>query len=186
MGGFRKRFFGPFAKFRSRSSGLHGVKAVTRIAMVCLGNICRSPMAEAVASAMVEEAGLAGRVRIESFGTLPDHVGEGTHGMAAAALARRGWPVSDHRARQITPDDIARVNLILCAEHANRTSVMSMAGTGLSPGKVHMLRTYDPQGGPEAEVPEPGGGDDARFDQVLDIVERSCRGLVSELAAVID
>lgn len=150
--------------------------------MVCLGNICRSPMAASVASALVEAAGLAGQVEIESFGTLEQHVGEGTHPMVVAALARRGYPATDHRARQITAADIARLDLILCAERANLISILSLAGPDFDPGKVRLLRSYDPEGGPEVEVPEPGGLEDARFDQVLDIVERSCRGLVSDVA----
>jgi protein-tyrosine phosphatase len=156
---------------------------VIRIAMVCLGNICRSPMAAAVASALVEEKGLSGQVEIESFGTAGYHIGEAADRQAAAALARRGWPSTGHRARRITPEDVERVDLILCADQANREAVRRLAPSAADSGKIRLLRTYDPEGGADAEVPDPWGLSDADFDGVLDIVERSCRGLVSELAA---
>lgn len=151
--------------------------------MVCLGNICRSPMAAAVAAAMVREAGLDGEVTVESFGTAGYHVGESADRQAEAALARSGWPTGGHRARQIRPDDIAAVDLVLCADTANREAVLRLAPAGTDPGKIRMLRSFDPQGSEHAEVPDPWGLEDDGFDQALVMIERSCRGLVADLAA---
>ncbi len=154
-----------------------------RVAMVCLGNICRSPMAAAVASALVRDAGMDGQVTVESFGTAGYHVGECADRQAESALARNGWPAGGHRARQLGPADIAAADLVLCADLANREEVRRLAPPGTDLTKIRMLRSYDPQGGERSEVPDPWGLDDAGFDRALAMIERSCRGLVAELAA---
>ena len=151
--------------------------------MVCLGNICRSPMAAAVASAMVGDAGLDHRVSIESFGTADYHVGEGADRRAEAALRRNGWPAGGHRARRISPGDVAALDLVLCADRANLEAVRRLASRVEDRGKIRLLRSFDPDGGDDAEVPDPWGSDDAGFDRALEMIERSCRGLVAELAA---
>jgi protein-tyrosine phosphatase len=91
--------------------------------MVCLGNICRSPMAAAVGRAMVDQAGLGERFFVESFGTAGYHVGEAADARAVAALRRRGWPADAHRARRLTSDDIAGCELVLCADRSNVADV---------------------------------------------------------------
>ncbi len=154
-----------------------------RVAMVCLGNICRSPMAAAVAAALVGEAGLGGEVTIESFGTAGYHAGEAADSRAVAALARGGWPTGGHRARQLRPYDIVAADLVLCADTSNRDEVRRLAPAGTAAEKIRMLRSYDPEGGGHAEVPDPWGLDDAGFDRALAMIERSCRGLVGELSA---
>ncbi|MGO8876616.1 MAG: low molecular weight protein-tyrosine-phosphatase [Acidimicrobiales bacterium] len=154
-----------------------------RIAMVCLGNICRSPMAAAVATAMVEEAGLSGSITVESFGTAGYHVGEAMNPSAAAALRRRGWPSRCHRARQLGRDDLATIDLVLCADRGNLADVRRLAGPGADAGKITLLRSYEAEGSPgDDEVPDPWGGDDAEFDATLELIEGACRGLVGLLA----
>jgi len=151
--------------------------------MVCLGNICRSPMAEAVASAMVEQAGLAGVV-VESFGTAGYHAGERADPQADAALRRRGWPAGTHRARQIRPADLVALDLVLCADRANLAAVQRLAGTGAGRPTIELLRSYDPDVIPgDDEIPDPWGGTDADFDRALDLIEQACRGLVGQLAS---
>lgn len=151
--------------------------------MVCLGNICRSPMAAAVAAAMVEEAGLGGEVTVESFGTAGYHEGESANSRADAALRRGGWPNGTHRARRLRPADLAAADLVLCADSSNLADVRRLAGGTEAAPAVGLLRSYDRQAGPgDEDVPDPWGGDDAEFDHVLTLIERSCRGLVDELA----
>jgi protein-tyrosine phosphatase len=153
-----------------------------RVAMVCLGNICRSPMAEAVAASLVDQVGLAGDVTVESFGTGGYHEGEGAHPETDAALGRGGWPSGMHRARMLRPADIEAADLVLCADRSNVTAVRRIAPPG-DFAKVRLLRSYDPLAGPgDDEVPDPWGQGAAAFDHVLELVERSCRGLVEELA----
>lgn len=153
---------------------------------MCLGNICRSPMAEAVARAMLDEAGLAGHVSVESFGTAGYHVGEPADPSTEAALARRGWPTGGHKARQITPADIERLDLVLCADRANLADVTALAGRHAGPGRIRLLRSYDPDAGPGAAVPDPWGLAADGFDRSLEMIERACRGLVGQLAAGTD
>ncbi len=152
-----------------------------RIAMVCHGNICRSPMAAAVARALVAEAGLTETVVVESFGTSREHAGEGIDPRAAAALARRGWSTTGHHARQLRAADVASTDLVLCADRANLRDVLRL---GVTDADVRLLRSYDPDVGTDDEVPDPWFGSDADFDRALDLIERACQGLVGQLAAV--
>lgn len=153
-----------------------------RVAMVCLGNICRSPMAASVASALVIEAGLHGRVVVESFGTAGYHRGERADSRAEAALQRRGWSASGHRARQLTAADVAAVDLVLCADAGNLADVRRLVPD--QAGKVQLLRRFDPSATPDdMAVPDPWEGDDAEFDRALSLIEAACRGLVEHLAA---
>jgi protein-tyrosine phosphatase len=156
-----------------------------QVAMVCLGNICRSPMAAAVARGLIEDAGLGDRVVIESFGTTGYHVGEGVDPRAEAALRRRGWTAGSHRARRLGVDDVRAFDLLLCADRANLHSVQRTAVSGgEDPSKVRLLRSLDPSRRPgDDEVPDPWSGQDRDFDLALASIERSCRGLVDALAA---
>jgi protein-tyrosine phosphatase len=152
--------------------------------MVCMGNICRSPMAETVATSLLEQAGLDDRIHVESFGTNGYHVGEAADPQARAALRRAGWPSDGHRARQLRPDDLARLDLVLCADQGNLAQVRRMADqAGFPADRVQLLRSHDPETGPsDDEVPDPWGRSDRAFDEALELTERACRGLVDELA----
>ncbi len=150
--------------------------------MVCLGNICRSPMAASVAASLVSEAGLDAAVTVESYGTAGYHGGEPADRRADAALRRRGWPAGGHRARQLTAGDLRQLDLVLCADRDNLRAVRRLAPEQAD--KVRLLRSFDPQAAPgDDEVPDPWGGDDAAFDEALTVIEVACRGLVRELAA---
>jgi len=142
-----------------------------------------SPIAEVVARTLLEQADLAATVTVESFGTHGYHVGEGADPQAVAALRRAGWPPGDHRARQITSADLARLDLVLCAGRANLSRLATVRDPAPAPGKVRLLRSFDPQSGPgDDEVPDPWGRPDREFDLVVTLIERSCRGLVEHLA----
>ncbi|MDQ1394024.1 MAG: low molecular weight protein-tyrosine phosphatase [Acidimicrobiaceae bacterium] len=155
--------------------------------MVCLGNICRSPMAAVVGRAMVEEAGLGERFLVESFGTAGYHVGEAADRRAVAALRRRGWPAGDaHRARRITPDDVADCELVLCADRSNVDQVLRLVRGPRDRSHIQLLRSFDPAAPPgDDEVPDPWGGDSSDFDHTLELIEAACRGLVERLAVAV-
>lgn len=151
--------------------------------MVCLGNICRSPMAAAVAAALVDKAGLGEQVSVESFGTAGYHVGEAPDPAAVAALRRRGWPVGRHVARRIRAGDIEAADMVLCADRSNVADLARLVRDPSQRTKVALLRSFDPASGPvDQEVPDPWGGDESDFDACLDLIERACRGLVGRLA----
>lgn len=151
-----------------------------RIAFVCLGNICRSPMAEAVMRALVDEAGLSGRVEVTSAGTGGWHVGEPADPRAKAALRRRGYPLR-HAARQFRARDLARHDLVLGLDERNVADLGRLATTAAERAKVLPLRAFDPAAGSDLAVPDPYYGTDADFDHALDLIEAACGSLLDRV-----
>jgi low molecular weight protein-tyrosine phosphatase len=150
--------------------------------MVCMGNICRSPMAEIVAQTLLAQSGHPDLAGFESFGTSAYHVGDDADPQALAALSRRGWPSGRHRARQITIADLPRLDLVLCADRRNVAHIQRLGDPGAEPGKVRLLRSFDPDAGRgNDELPDPWGLPDSAFDHCLELIERACRGLVAFL-----
>jgi protein-tyrosine phosphatase len=155
-----------------------------RVVVVCLGNICRSPMGEAVLRRQVEAAGLDGRVLVESAGTGSWHVGGPADERAAATLARNGYPTA-HTARQFDAADFARFDLVLAADRSNLHDLLDLARRADDPraaaAKVHLLRSFDPDAPEGAEVPDPYYGGERGFDDVLDMLESAAHGVVEDL-----
>ncbi len=153
-----------------------------RIAVICLGNICRSPMADVVLSARVEEAGLADVVEVVSAGTGDWHVGEPMDRRAAALLTTQGYDAARHRAQQVDASWLATADLLLAMDRANLRDLRALGP--VEGGRVRLFRDYDPQD-PGGEVPDPYFGGDAGFADVLAMVERTSSALVSEVAAAL-
>ena len=157
-----------------------------RICVVCLGNICRSPMAERVLAAQLDLAGLAGRVEVDSAGTGDWHVGEAMDARARAELSRRGHDAGGHQARQIQPDWLDSYDLLLAMDGSNLTGLAALAaGKPDVAGRIMLLRAFDPAADDGAEVPDPyyGGADD--YVEVFDLVDAAVKGLVSRLAELL-
>jgi protein-tyrosine phosphatase len=158
-----------------------------RIVFVCLGNICRSPMAELVMRRLVDEAGLGDRVLVGSAGTGDWHVGERADERAAAALRSRGYDPSAHRARQFEADDFGAVDLVVALDAANAATLRRSAPDPQATAKITLLRSHDPRsvtaGAKRADldVPDPYHGGPEGFPHALDLVEAACRGLLDEL-----
>jgi protein-tyrosine phosphatase len=150
-----------------------------KILFVCAGNICRSPTAEGVMARLLAEAGLAERVAIDSAGTGGWHVGELPDPRSREAARRRGLDLM-HRARQLRRDDLERFDLIAVMDGDNLRHVTLMAGAGAR-AAIHLLRSFDPTAPEGAIVPDPYAGGPAGFDEVLDICERACRGLLEHV-----
>ncbi len=153
--------------------------AVIRVLFVCTGNICRSPTAEGVMRAIVEEAGLSSRFELDSAGTDGWHAGELPDERSRTAAARRGI-VLTHRARQVRDADFASFDHILAMDREHLVKLEQRASK-LGTAKLALFRAYDPSAPPGAEVPDPYYGGEAGFEAVLDMCERACRGLVSAL-----
>jgi protein-tyrosine phosphatase len=159
-----------------------------RVAVVCLGNICRSPMAEVVLTAKLAEAGLADRVEVASAGTGTWHVDEPMDRRAAALLTTHGYDASQHRARLFEPSWHEEHDLVLAMDAGNHAALTELAdGLAGDPARLRMFRAFDPiASDDDREVPDPFRGEDAGFEQVLRIVERSCAELVRRLGAHLD
>ena len=151
---------------------------MTRIAMVCLGNICRSPMADVVLSHRLAQAGLT-EFTVTSAGTGDWHVGEPMDTRAAQTLASAGYDPSRHRAQNFDSTWFAANELILTVDLANRTDVLSLAQSEADRAKVRPYRAFDPLAeSPDAEVPDPWYGELDGYVLVLDIVERTTDELI--------
>lgn len=147
-----------------------------RVCFVCLGNICRSPTAEAVMRRLVDEAGLGAVITLDSAGTGGWHVGELADPRTRAAAARRGLAMP-HRARQLTRADGDAFDLLVVMDAANLRAARAIVGDGAR-AELRLLRSYDPSAAPGAEVPDPYAGGAAGFEEVLDQCERACAGLL--------
>jgi protein-tyrosine phosphatase len=152
-----------------------------RIAVVCLGNICRSPMADVVLNDRLERRGLADRVEVVSAGTGDWHVGGPMDRRAAALLSSHGYDATAHRAQQFGAHWFDEVDLVLAMDAQNFADVAALGPAA----KVRMFRDFDPLVGPgdhERDVPDPYYGGDDGFEQVLRMVERTADAIVDALA----
>ena len=147
--------------------------------MVCMGNICRSPMAEAVARQMVANAGLSARLAFDSAGTHANHVGGRPDPRAAAALIRRGYKVGNLRSRRITPADFQRFDVILAMDNANFAELRRFC----PPEHTRKLDLFLAQvdGLPQPEVPDPYFGSVQGFERVMDLCEAGASALINRL-----
>ncbi len=154
-----------------------------RICCVCLGNICRSPMAEVVLRDQLDKAGLGGRVVADSAGTGDWHVGSPMDRKASSQLARAGYNGSAHRARQFDVSWLAERDLILAMDAANLRDLRALA----PPGEVFRIRLLGEVAGLGGrDVPDPYYGDAADFARVLNLLETGMANLVQQLTVLLE
>jgi protein-tyrosine phosphatase len=155
-----------------------------RVLFVCLGNICRSPTAEGVMRALVLEGGLTGEIQLDSAGTGSWHVGSAPDARATAAARSRGIAL-EGAARQVREEDFEDFDLIVAMDSANLRELRQLARGEDQRAKVRLLREFDPAsaGSRDLDVPDPYYGAAGGFDEVLDLVQAACRGLLVELRA---
>ncbi len=150
-----------------------------QILFVCMGNICRSPTAEAVFRDVVRREGRNFDVVIDSAGTHAYHVGEPPDNRAIAAARRRGIAMQDLRARVVTREDFLRFDLVLAMDEENLAHLVRIAPAGQRQ-RIQLLLDYAPEAGMR-EVPDPYYGGESGFEQVLDLVEEAAHGLLAAL-----
>jgi protein-tyrosine phosphatase len=128
---------------------------------------------------LLEREGLAGEVEVDSAGTGAWHAGSPPDARATHAARARGI-VLDGTARQITEEDFDDFDLILCADAENVADLRAVAPPGAE-DRIRLLRSFDPAGDGDLDVPDPYYGGDGGFEDVLDQVEAACRGLIAEI-----
>ena len=144
------------------------------VIFVCMGNICRSPMAEAVFHKMVQDAGLDAHITVDSCGTGGWHAGEQPHPGTRAVLEQHAVPYH-HQARQIVRDDLLRADYLVAMDSDNLSEIRRMGATS---AEVALLMSYAP-GADAHEVPDPYYSN--RFDEVYDLVLAGCTGLLAHI-----
>jgi len=149
---------------------------MNKVLFVCTGNICRSPSAQGVFQHMIDEAGLADVISVDSAATHNFHVGESPDPRAQAAARKRGYDLSAHVGRQIASQDFREFDLILAMDWDN----LALAQDLCPPAHAHKLRRmtefclqFD-----SPVVPDPYYGGSQGFEEVLDLVEDACEGLL--------
>lgn len=157
-----------------------------RICVVCLGNICRSPMAAKVLSAHLERAGLAGAVEVDSAGTGSWHIGAGMDPRASSTLRLHGYP-TDHVAQRFDPAWFAERDLVVVMDTDNLDDLRRVHPDSAAAGdRLRLFRSFAPDAGSAPEVPDPYYGGNDGFTAVLTMVEAAAKGLTAELAARFD
>ena len=160
-----------------------------RVTLVCLGNICRSPIAAVVLTGHLDRAGLGERVRVDSSGTGDWHMGMPMDERAAAVLAGAGYDATRHRATRFTAD-LAGVHDLVLAMDARNLKDLHRLGAGRRAGpdgagdedRLRRYRDFDPAG--RGDVPDPFYGGPDGFDEVLAMVERTSAVLVRSLQSL--
>jgi len=156
-----------------------------RVLMVCMGNICRSPTAEAVLRARLQRAGLADKVLVDSAGTHGYHSGEPPDPRAIARADQRGYALDCLRARPVQDDDFERFDFILAMDDDNLAWLKRKAPAAAT-GRLGLLMDYAGHHPGVTNVPDPYHGAPAGFDRVLDLVEDACEGLLPRLASALE
>ena len=149
---------------------------MVRVLFVCMGNICRSPLAQGVFEAVLRCEELEGEVFVDSAGTGRWHVGEPPDERALSAASLRDLDISAQRARQLRPEDCETFDYIVTMDEENYRTVCSLCRGGA------VVRPFlDFADSPEREVPDPYYGGPEGFERVLDLVEKASEGLLEDI-----
>ncbi len=152
---------------------------MVEILFVCTGNICRSPTAEGVFRHYVRAAGLADRIAADSAGTHGYHTGEPPDERATLAAARRGFDLSDIRARPVTREDLRRFDLVVAMDRGHLGLLRRLAPDAEA-GRLRLFMEFAPDHG-VLDVPDPYYGGAEGFERVLDMIEAGAAGLLDHI-----
>lgn len=144
-----------------------------KVSFVCLGNICRSPLAQGVFEYLVQRQGLEGKIEITSAGTGNWHVGKPPDTRMQATAKQHGV-VMKSRARQFAAGDFDHLDLILAMDRSNRDELKRLCPSPEARKKLRLFRSFDPESNGDEDVPDPYYGGNEGFEQVFQIVHRTC------------
>ena len=153
----------------------------TKILFVCTGNICRSPVAEAVFAHFAQQAGRADEFELDSAGTGGWHAGELPDPRSRAVAQKHGLTLT-HRARQVARTDFMDFDLLIIMDREHRQDLLTFASlTPAQRAKVKLLREWDPKADGDLDVPDPYYDGPEGFEQMYEMIERSARELLKSI-----
>jgi protein-tyrosine phosphatase len=152
------------------------------VLFICLGNICRSPLAEGVFRGLVRDAGLEHAFGIDSAGTSDYHEGNPADPRTIEVARSRGIELTS-RSRPVTEADVEHFEYLVVMDASNLRDVQHLAGSIRPDAKILRLREFDPEAAGDLDVPDPYYGGEEGFHLVQEIVERACAGLLAHLRA---
>ncbi|MSR22375.1 MAG: low molecular weight phosphotyrosine protein phosphatase [Gemmatimonadetes bacterium] len=150
------------------------------VLFVCLGNICRSPLAEGVFLHLARERGATARYRVDSAGTGAWHVGEPPDPRSAEVAQRHGLRL-EGSARQVRSEDLKEFDLILAMDSENLRAMEHLGAGRTIAANIALLRDYDPNSDGDRDVPDPYYGGTDGFERVFHLIRRSCAALLNVL-----
>jgi protein-tyrosine phosphatase len=156
------------------------MNSTVKVCFVCLGNICRSPLAQGVFEGLVENEGLQGQIIISSAGVGNWHIGNPPDSRMQQTAQKHGISLNS-RARQFQDTDFEDIDLVLAMDHSNLNALQKMRPEVELKDKLFLFRSFDPNSNNNLEVPDPYYGGDQGFEMVYQIVERTCPKILEYL-----
>ncbi len=151
---------------------------MVRVLFVCMGNICRSPLAQGAFEDLVRREGLEDEICVDSAGTHSYHIGRPPDERAQRSAAKRGLDLGSQRARRIEPEDCESFDYVLTMDEENYEAVAALCQNKTA--EVRPFLDYAP-GRPEREVPDPYFGGEEGFEHVMELVEEASEGLLADI-----
>ena len=161
------------------------MNSTVEVCFVCLGNICRSPLAQGVFETLVKQEGLQDRIIISSAGTSHWHVG-GPPDPRMQQTARQHGIHLNSWARQFQAADFKQMDLVLAMDHSNLDALQQMRPASELHDKLFLFRSFDPENNGDLDVPDPYYGGDKGFETVYQMVERTCPKVLQHLQAKLE